>query len=165
MTERKEQWRPVVGFEGLYEVSDVGSVRRVGGRTLTPHPNRQGYRRVALSNRTIKRVAFVHKLVLEAFVSLKPDGCETRHLNGNRADNRVENLAWGTAAQNAEDRRRHGTDKHGDDNPFAKLTSDVVKEIRASSESSRKLAKRLLVDPTTIQKVRRGETWRSVEAA
>lgn len=114
----REQWRSVVGYEGLYEVSDMGNVRgiarkveRVGRwgnveqvsvpeRMLSKKLNSNGYLRVSLSKDNVVKQAFVHRLVALAFLD-KPDGRDyIDHLNGNRRDNRVENLRWVTQGEN-----------------------------------------------------------------
>lgn len=112
-----EEWRDVVGFEGFYEVSSFGRVRRiVGGRgsrsfgrlkrlTVTEG----GYHVTSLNAPGLQSTRFVHHMVLEAFADARPDGSECRHLNGNRLDNRVDNLAWGSAQDNADDRVAHGS--------------------------------------------------------
>lgn len=119
-----EQWRPVVGWEGLYEVSDQGQVRSVDrvivrndgqartfrGRILRPGVNRHGYPMVHLSRPGEMKTKKVHRLVLEAFVGPSPEGAEGCHNNGDRADARLENLRWDTPSRNQLDRRRHGTD-------------------------------------------------------
>lgn len=115
-----EQWRPIPGCEGYYEVSDQGrlrSLRRtlpngrtVGGRILcTSSIDGGGYICNRLGDgmgggRTWKR----HALVLSAFVGPRPSGAVGRHLNGNRMDNRLANLAWGTSSQNQRDTVEHG---------------------------------------------------------
>ncbi|KDE14258.1 hypothetical protein N505_0105420 [Rhodococcus aetherivorans] len=115
-----EMWRPVVGFEGAYEVSNEGQVRSIDrhvagragstrlirGRALKPGTaKRGGYHYVILSGRT----RYVHHLVLEAFIGPRPEGdTHTRHLNGNPQDNRVENLQWGTRSENFLDTVEHG---------------------------------------------------------
>lgn len=116
-------WRPVVGFEGRYEVSAAGSVRSyVYGRDpskprrITGYINKWGYRRVRLTDGNGRRIERpVHQLVLEAFEGPRPGpwpAYEARHLDGNPLNNRwPSNLAWGTKLENADDRRRHGT--HG----------------------------------------------------
>jgi len=105
--EEDERWLPISGWEGRYEVSSWGRVRRINCKPKKNTVGANGYDVVSLS-REGKSYAFtVHRLVLEAFVGPCPEGCETRHLNGNRADNRLENLKWGTAAQNSADRIRH----------------------------------------------------------
>ena len=123
-----EQWLPVVGYEGFYEVSDMGRVRsldratpmktatgkmtmrRVAGRILKPGTAGRGYPYVNLMREHKRqKTRDVHRLVLEAFVGPKPDGLVTRHLNGDRLDNRLENLAYGTYSENMADNLRHGT--------------------------------------------------------
>ena len=112
----REEWRPVVGFEG-YEVSNLGSVRswrtrRASdrGRVLVGKFDRDGYHEVCLSQGA--RGEFwrkVHHLVLEAFVGPRPDGFEACHANGNASDNSAWNLRWDTCEANHLDKVRHGT--------------------------------------------------------
>ncbi len=119
-----EDWRPVVGAEGFYEVSNIGNVRTVprilmrrNGRPQTvrarirsQYNSTFGYKetRVGTSGTGIRTVR-VHVLVAEAFIGPRPEGSECRHLNGNPADNRVSNLAWGTRSENNRDAVAHGT--------------------------------------------------------
>ena len=116
-----ETWLPVVGWEGFYEVSDMGNVRsvaRVIQRSTAPQYVRErvlrapagthGYPRVNLSRNGAPRQFLVHRLVLEAFVGLPPDGLEALHGNGVRSDCRLSNLRWGTSAENKADTIRHG---------------------------------------------------------
>lgn len=121
-----EEWRPVFGYQGAYEISDRGQVRSVA-RSVTYHnrwgtttarleparlmklTNRQGYIEVGLSKDGLQVQKKVHRLILESFVGECPDGMETRHLNGSSTDNRRLNLAWGTPSENTFDRVDHGT--------------------------------------------------------
>ena len=106
-----ERWMPVRGFEGLYEVSDLGRVRSIDrivrcargrghrtipGRTLKVKTERRGYQVVALMPLSGGyRYLSVHRLVLEAFVGTSPsDQHECRHGNGAYGDNRLSNLSW-----------------------------------------------------------------------
>lgn len=75
-------------------------------------------------------MAYVHHLVLEAFVGPRPDGYEGKHENGIPHDCRLSNLTWGTKAANEHDKNRHGTSNHGARNGAAKITPDAVREIR-----------------------------------
>ena len=98
-----EQWLPVVGYEGLYEVSDLGLVRSLigRGRVLRPGPQRRGYLTVSLTDRSGKaRSRRVHQLVLAAFVGPLPAGMEVLHRNDVPGDNRLTNLYYGTRSQN-----------------------------------------------------------------
>ena len=126
MTEH-EEWRPVVGYEGLYEVSSHGRVKRVTSRVwnrkgywltrkervLKLGRDQDGYLHVTLSKEGKCLTQKVHRHVLKAFVGSPPDGALTRHLNGVRDDNRLENLAWGTDAENMADMEVHGTRRRG----------------------------------------------------
>lgn len=110
-----EKWLPVVGYEGLYEVSSTGrvtSAKRVARRERKPDTSKDGYQRVKLwrDGRGVTRT--IHSLVIEAFVGPRPPGSEVRHLNGDPADNRIENLAYGSHRENALDITRHGRSRN-----------------------------------------------------
>jgi hypothetical protein len=107
-----EQWLGVVGFDDLYEVSNFGrvrSVRRPGsaGGLIAPAAHPSGHLYIGL-HRGKRTSVQVHRLVLEAFVGACPQGMEALHANGDPADNRLENLRWGTRSENQRDRIRHG---------------------------------------------------------
>jgi len=115
-----EEWRPVVGHEGFYEVSDQGRVRsldriiqgrlvrphRVKGRVLKASPT-NGRPMVHLCENGTKTGRQVGPLVLEAFVGQKPPGQQCCHWDDDPTNNRLENLRWGTPIQNAADRLRN----------------------------------------------------------
>lgn len=96
-------------------------------------PNRKGYLRVNLTppEGGKYKTFSVHRLVLELFVGLCPDGMEFRHLDGNKQNNRIGNLAWGTQEQNRDDiRRHHGSYQRGEDHSQRVLGEQDVLEIR-----------------------------------
>lgn len=115
-----EEWRPVCGWERLYEVSSDGRVRsldrvdwrgqRYRGRMLTLNVKSGGYLTVGLCDNGEHRTRAIHRLVAEAFLGPRPDGCEVRHLDGDPKNNRLANLAYGSPSENSLDRVRHGTD-------------------------------------------------------
>lgn len=114
-----EQWLPVVGHEGKYEVSDLGRVRGldrldsrgqfVRGRVLAAGVNSAGYLTVVLHADGERSSRQVHALVLAAFVSPRPPGMEGCHGNGDPMDNRLLNLRWDTRSANMQDSIGHGT--------------------------------------------------------
>lgn len=116
--ESLEEWRPVRGYEDVYEVSNYGRVMRVGkapgavvGTIKQQTVTESGYAVVSLSNKKGSKAKLIHHLVLEAFVGKPPHdkyGAQARHLDGNSLNNHVDNLAWGTAQENADDRIGHG---------------------------------------------------------
>jgi hypothetical protein len=118
--ETVKRWRPVLGYEGRYEVSGSGDVlslartlpdgRRRKARLLKTFPMPgTGYLAVRLSKDGCAVTRSVHQLVAEAFHGPRPPGHETRHLDGNRLHNTPENVVWGTRSENTRDQVRHGT--------------------------------------------------------
>lgn len=117
-----ENWRPVPGYEGLYEVSDQGQVRsldrlnsrghRIKGRVLSPSSKSKGYKQVVLHKEGKALTRTVHLIVLTAFVGPRPEGEECCHNNGDPADNRLENLRYDTPSGNQMDSVEHDTHHH-----------------------------------------------------
>jgi hypothetical protein len=90
---------------------------------------------------------------------------ECRHLDGNRTNNRLENLRWGTSQENAEDRHRHGTAAAGSRNSLAKLTEEKVIEIRkkhAVGMTCLELGRIYGVHQSAIYQACSGHTWKHV---
>lgn len=110
---QQEQWRPVIGFDG-YEVSNLGRIMSFR-RHVRPYLMRgalkspDGYRMVQLRDGISGgRLRLVHCLVAEAFIGPRPEGSQVRHLDGDKSNNIVSNLTYGTASENAYDQVRHG---------------------------------------------------------
>lgn len=129
-----EQWRDVLGYEGLYKVSDLGRVMRsFHGRKLVNRVRRlatdkDGYLRVDLSRGGAKKLRGVHHLVAEAFLCARPDGLEINHKDGDKTNNKVDNLEWVTSSAN----QLHRSRVLGRNNPgkFYRVTSpDGVEQI------------------------------------
>lgn len=115
----REEWLPIPGYDGDYEVSNLGRVRSYirpgfGGRSDAPRfigggLNSSGYPDVTLR----KQHRTIHRLVMLAFVGPCPEGQEVRHLDGSRDNPRLENLAYGTRKENVADSIEHGTKSGG----------------------------------------------------
>jgi hypothetical protein len=162
-----DEWRDVVGYEGLYAISDAGAVWSVrADRLMRPGASR-GYRRVHLCRDGIRRRFLVHVLVADAFFGPCPQGHERNHKNGNRADNRVENLEYVTRRENnlhayrTLKRPTQQGSKHG----RSKLIEAQVIEIRAQRRAGKSLlaiAGRYGVSAPTVSEIANGRIWRHV---
>ena len=168
MTKVPEEWRPVGGFEGQYEVSSLGRVKslpKVVSRGRGPFVTKEriiggrsrcaGYPIVHIG----AKCRYIHALVLEAFVGPRPSDFEACHNNGDRTDNRAENLRWDTPSANQNDRAKHGTSNRGERCGTSILTSEQVIEIMRSSERTSVLARLYGVAPQTISGIRCGHKW------
>lgn len=170
-----EEWKPVLGYEGFYEISNMGRVRALFcttnfhklNRILKPWLVKAGYLQVHLKRPGEKRKAhFIHRMLLEAFVSPRPPKCEVRHLNGSRSDNTLSNLAWGTHKENAEDMLKHGHCSTGEKQWNSKLTEVQVKSIRelyASGFSVAEIAENFEARPSNVWAIVKGRSWRHLE--
>jgi len=169
--------RLVADYDGIYSISDTGDARsryvpggrgRLGPwRLLKPGLTTTGYLYVPLyihGRRTMRRI---HQLVADAFLPPKsPADTVVRHLNDNKLDNRVENLARGTQTDNMADSVRNGNGQDGITNCNAKLTEDDVREIRrlyaTGKFSQRVLARRFGVSQATISLIVQRKIWKHV---
>ena len=105
-----EAWKPVVGYEKIYEVSNLGNIRRVlpnnKYRYRKNHYGNRKYYEVILSKDNKIKLCLVHRLVAAAFIP-NPDGLpQVNHKDGNRLNNKVENLEWCSAKENQLHSRR-----------------------------------------------------------
>lgn len=167
------EYRDVAGFPGYRVASDgtIWSRRKRGGglraewRLLRPWCDRDGYYAANLYREGRGHTRQVHRLILEAFVGPCPDGMETRHLNGDPADNRLENLAWGTRIENEDDKLRHGRRARGERHHQAKLTWIDIVAIRALAKAGRpcrSIAEEFGVGETAIHNIIARKKWRHV---
>lgn len=169
-----EQWKPVVGFEGWYEVSNQGRVRSVdrqikgkaySSRILYQGVIGSGYRTVNLYKAGKRTTRTVHSLVAEAFIGKRPLGADICHgLNG-VSDNSPSNLRYGTRTENLNEKKLHGTEQLGEKHWNSKLTVSGVKQIRKASKrgaSNVSLANRFSVSPTTISNIVNHKVWKHV---
>jgi hypothetical protein len=113
-----ENWKPVTGAAGRYKVSSLGRVKSLvapgGEKILSPGKHKKtGHRMVLLAPVPGERkMLYVARLVLEAFVGPCPDGMEGCHNDGDNSNNHLDNLRWDTRSANRLDSVRHGTHQH-----------------------------------------------------
>lgn len=180
MNATQERWLPIPGYEGFYEVSDLGRVKSLTRtistgpgttgprvwpeRILRSEPAANGYLYVSLRRDGKKPQRTVHSFVMEAFVGPHPGpGFHVCHGNGVRSDNRLGNLRYDTEAANHADTIMHGTSLRGERQPAHRLTEDEVREIRrryaAGGVLQKQLAAEYGVGKVTIHHVVHRTTW------
>jgi hypothetical protein len=174
-----ENWKPVIGFEYLYEVSDFGRVKRIaaGCGTQIGKIHKAGRRRDylchSLSKDGVKKTLSGHRMVWEAFNGLIPNNLQINHMNGDKKDNRLSNLEVVTQSQNAFHAIRvlgfvpsHPPKSDGENNGRAIVNEGQVREIRRlyakGGISQTKLAKNYGFDQTSISNIVRRKTWQNV---
>lgn len=143
-----EEWRDVKGFEGIYQVSNLGNVRSLSrldarghsikGKMLSTNvPIKAGYPCVNLKNGKHKRLAVpIHRLVAENFIPNNDDLPQVNHIDGNKMNNSVDNLEWVSCSDNIRHAvmnnlmPNHYYAYNGETNPRCKLTDNQISEIR-----------------------------------
>jgi hypothetical protein len=184
----KEEWRDIAETGGAYQASCLGRVRSTelswsayngskictfhkDGKVLNPFVTGHGYKSgggyltVSLGKLGNRKV---HRLVAEAFLTNALNLPIVNHINGDKRDNRLDNLEWCSDSENIIHAARTGLAQTGEQKPSSKLTERDVNEIRriyksGSSEfGSKPLARRYGVSSTTVRKIVKREKWRYV---
>ena len=174
----KEIWRSVVGYEGWYEVSNVGRVRRIkpamGARVgyILSSSLCKGYCGVQLKRTTKYKFKHVHILVAEAFMSPAPKGHQINHKDGVKTNNNVNNLEWVTPQQNSLHycrglgKNRFQGQHQGELNNYAKLTNrDIVlirKLLTLKKLTHREIGGIFGVGPQAIGNIKNKKRWAHV---
>lgn len=172
-----ERWLPLVGYEGRLDVSDEGRVRsvsrviiksngvaqRVRGRVRRPYKDKHGYLRISYNGGVSIKV---HSAVLAAFIGPRPEGMETRHLDGDSGNARLSNITYSTHADNLKDMWVHGTAPIGERGGGVKITEEQAREIIAigTAQSLSHLAGVYEISVQQVSRIRNGLRWKHLHA-
>jgi hypothetical protein len=174
------QWKPVTEFEGLYEVSDSGSVRSVTrsvtasrgegnvpryGKERKLWSDKNGYMCVDLSKNGKVYKCKVHRLVAGAFLPNEKGLPVVNHLNSVRYDNRVGNLEWSTHADNSKHAAETGVFNAAQNPNRSKLLPETVKAVRKAykeGKSLREISEEFGVTRSNASNIVNHKSWREL---
>lgn len=182
MNMKKEIWKDVIGYKGLYQISNCGRVeslsryvksdyrcRFIREKILRVTKDKKGYMRVKLQKNKIQKNFFIHRLVLTAFDRPPKPGEQCNHKNGIKDDNMIENLEWCTLIENCSHRDNVlGKHSRGIRNGRCVFTEKDVINIRDkyknSQVSQNDIAKEYGVSRGAIKHIVCRETWKHIES-
>lgn len=178
------KWKAVVGYEGIYEVSNTGLVKSLSRekhcgykgskpqiteeKILAIRTDRAGYKRVKLSKNGVARLALLHRVVAQAFVMNVNSYREINHKDGNKENNFPSNLEWVTRSGNMKHAFEKGL-KHsrkGESNNKAKITENDVRRIREMRKNKHTLVEISMefgITATNVSNIVNFKTWKEVE--
>lgn len=163
-----EKWIAVKDFEGRYEVSTHGNVKSLLGRKdrlLRGGFSMDGYQTYLLLKEDGKSSVRkrINRLVLESFVGDAPTKEHmSLHNDGDKFNNRLDNLRWGTRSENMLDCRKHGTDNRGIKHWNCILTEEQVRDIKirlSNGETQKGIGEMYGVGQVTIWRIKAGKNW------
>lgn len=168
-----ERWKDIEGYEGYYQVSNLGNVKSISRQVYHPITNiqlinerilkpdlRRGYKYVSVSKNGIKKGFLVHRLVGFHFLNSIEGKNEINHKNGIKTDNRVENLEWVNSSENQKHAVKIGLQFSGSKHTNSKLNDDQIIEIRDSIKSYSFLALEYNVSKSTISNIKTFKTYK-----
>lgn len=169
-----ETWRSIIGFEGIYEVSSLGRVKRVhggmgatSGRNLKgQRTNKFGYLKVSLYKNDVAKQCLIARLVASAFIPNPFKKPQVNHKNGVVTDNTVENLEWATDSENKFHRARILKVLIGQNHKMAKLKNVDISQIRQLLKmgiSQVKIGKKYGVSGSTVWRICHNINWAHVK--
>jgi hypothetical protein len=183
----EEIWRPSLGE--LLEVSNLGRVRskdrvcfvprrirdgkvqaptyqRRKGKLLSPFISGNGYPTIAVKTGATRKKWLVHRLIAEAFVLGQFEGATVDHIDGNKENNRADNLRWVTRAENTRHQWLNGlVDLRGDAHPSSKLTREQAAAVKLLADNgfpAALIGEWFGVKRDTVYAIRVGERWKQV---
>jgi hypothetical protein len=164
----EEIWKDIEGYEGKYQVSNLGRVKsiifvkatgKIREKLLKPIVVNKNKRYVRVMGNTV-----IHRLVAKAFIPNPENKPQVNHKNGNKEDNRVENLEWATCSENLKHAFRNNLNstKKGEESNLATITKDTVLKIRNlfnKGEGAREVSRLTGVKVRNLYRIKNRETW------
>ena len=171
-----EVFKDILGYEGLYQVSNLGKVKSterkakhwrgglltVKSRIMKPFTSKCGYLIVSISKNSIDNKFLIHRLVSNAFIPNPYNKPQVNHINGIKTDNKVSNLEWATTSENSLHAFKNNLKAKGQNRTQSKLTNKEVLEIRHSNLRNIELSRLYNISKSIISGIQKGRLWKHV---
>jgi hypothetical protein len=174
-----EIWKDIEGYEGLYQVSNLGRVislerkeksgklfRKRNQKILKLESDKRGYQRILLYKNNVTKKYLVHRLVCLSFLKNHENKKQINHINGVKYDNRLENLEWCNQSENQIHAYKKGLQKPiiGEDCVYSKINECIAIKIKYSYKDLylKDIAKKYNIALSTICDIRKGRTWKHI---
>lgn len=152
----------------ITESGEVYSHKRNKVTKLNPTIMKNGYYAISPTAKGMKAYQpkfYIHHLVAEYFIGPRPEGNYVRHLDGDKLNNHVSNLAYGIPQDNINDTMRHGRVPKGEEHCHAKLTDDdvlIIIDRMKNGEILKTIASDYNVSPIVLTDIKNGKTWKHI---
>jgi hypothetical protein len=168
------RWHSIPGYEGIYEISEIGHIRRMCDSHRAPdgyqkrhNTSRKGYNTTVLARDGVNRSFTVHRLVALVFIGPRPNGRQINHKDGVKTNNDWRNLEYVTCKENIRHAAKSGLRGYfkGTANGCAKVTEDDIRAIRkayASGESQPSIGRRYGLTQANVSYIVLRRTWSHV---
>jgi hypothetical protein len=162
-------WKDVIGYEGLYQVSNLGNVKSLGNkfsrkeRLLKLSFQSKGYLTVVLQKDAKRKMVLVHRIVAEHFIHNVESKPQINHIDGNKTNNAIENLEWVSHRENLNHAIKNNLTLKGEENRNSKLKDvDVIKihSLLQKGTTTKELSETYNVSYSTIDSIRTNRYWK-----
>ena len=184
----KEVWKDIIGYEGLYQVSNLGNVKSLDrivnkpngvsymrkGKICKQSKSNLGYMTIGFTVNNNKVNKYVHRLVAEAFITNVNDYPQVNHIDCDKTNNKINNLEWCTNSENHIHASKNGLNKlhlyrvaySGEENGRSLLTKEQVLEIKQKyipyKYSAKKISKEYNVSESCITHILNNTSWKEI---
>lgn len=141
-----EEWKDIKGYEGLYQVSNMGRIKSLKNNKetiLKPYRVSTGYYKIDLRKKGVRKIKPIHRLIADAFIDNPDSLTDVNHIDGNKANNTILNLEWTTRADNIKHSYKHKLHVHKPScKPVQQIsidTGEIIKIYKSINEAARQL--------------------------
>ena len=165
MIMKNEIWKEIEGYEGKYFVSNFGRIKSMPNKSWNSErilkPLKQEYCLIDLCKNAKVKKFYIHRIVAKTFILNNENKPDVNHINGDKHDNRLENLEWVTKSENQKHAAKLGLiNCKGSRNSQSKLTEEIVLSIFKSNKRNVELSKEYNISQPTICDIRKGRSWK-----